>query len=311
VPAALDLQDEAFFAADQDTELTIQLLESSFVGVAIRAPDRVDTAKRDSLPLLIASRFDGARDWDLPFGDNGVLVGIDLPAQEVRVTPAFQSAKTAMDTEPEPRPSPEELAGFGAQVVRVDARALLDVPWTPGCWVFALIYYDWMSNPVRVSLEGAGDRGAAGGRSPEGCVAPQSVGESQVSFRLAMGGGGSVRMEAEYSLSGATVSGASQTARSGQETLQATLLIVSPGRPAPARFNWQLPIERGMHGDPVRGRAEREISLERTPDDAAVAYLILGGGVFGPQPVTGSSDRPIDRRATTGRVSEGREAGRR
>lgn len=275
LPPALDLPDEAFFDSGPSPTLTVQLLESRFVGVALRAPRHVDVDQRSTLPLLVASRFDGARDWELPFRDHGWLVGIDLRSGKVSLAAAFGSARRPAPVARGSKPSGDELRSHGAQVDRVDGRSRLDIPWQPGCWAFRLVYHDWISNRVVVHLQSA-QAGPPGGRRDEACPPPSSAG-SQVSFERQGSSGGAVRVAGRFVVP-------VDTPGAGRKDLPATLFIATRDGASPQRFDWQIPVEVRPGMREVSGVIDHALPAAGHPPPSTVAYLVVAGQVHGPRP---------------------------
>lgn len=269
LPAGLDLSDEALFAGTLDPGLTAQLLDSRFVGIALRAPQHVDIDRRSELPLLVASRFDGARGWNLPFGELAQLVAIDLETGQVIVRSAFGSDKRSAPDSRGARPSPGEMRQFGAQLSRVEARTRLAMPWQPGCWAIRIVYHDWMSNPVHVRLERDRHRAAVACR-------PASSAGARIEFRLDRGvADGATRLSGRFVLP-ADMLGADRTA------LAAALLVVSPTDAAVERVDLRIPIAPVAGARSFSGVIDHEWAFRMTP--GALAYLVLAGQVYGPRP---------------------------
>jgi hypothetical protein len=277
LPAALNLSDEEFFADKVSPTLTAQLLDSRFVGVALRAPGRVDVGRRSTLPLLIASRFDGARDWELPFHDLGWLVGIDRRSGKVSLASAFGGAKTPVPVSRGEKPSGDELRSHGAQVNLVDGRSRLGIPWQPGCWSLNLVYHDWMSNPVVVRLESAQQEptnGNGGGACP-----PPSSAKTQVSFRRERSPDGGVRVSGRYTVP-VDALGEDRTA------LPVSLLVVTREGASPERADWRIPVKVRPGTRQISGAIDHVLPAVGKPAHGAVAYLVVAGQVHGPRPWT-------------------------
>lgn len=114
--------------------------------IAIQAQRRIDTRVQSSLPIAIASRYDGERDWDFPLTDNCLLVASDLESGQVLVAPALVPPKVLAsrgghpsDRAGDTRPAPEQLEGEGAQISWTEATRRMDIPWQSGRWTFGLI----------------------------------------------------------------------------------------------------------------------------------------------------------------------------
>lgn len=273
LPAALDLPDDAYFAPAPDPALTAQLLESRFVGVALRAPAVVDIGARQTLPLLVVSRFDGARDWALPFHDRAWLVGIDLGSGQFVLAAAFASAKRPAPVARAAKPSDEELRSHGAQLSPLDARSRLRLPWQPGCWSFSLVYHDWLSNPVVVRLA----RPQASASQPAGGEACTPTAEARVEFRHQAAPDGAPRVVGRVVV-------AAGTHGADRRMLPVSLLIVTPARAEPQRYDWHIPVEHLTAARQLAGVIDHPLQAAAPPPPGSVAYLVVAGQVHGPRP---------------------------
>jgi hypothetical protein len=268
LPPGFDFSDEALFAGALDPQLTGRLLESAFVGVALRAPAHVDIDQRRSLPLLVASRFDGERGWRLPLGERALLVAVEQATGEVKVQSAFGSDKRAAPTRPVPRPSADERRDFGAQLTWVDARARLSLPWKPGCWALRLIYHDWLSNLVHVLLESERQRGAA-------VCPPLSLARARIEFGLTHGASnGKMRVFGRFTLPVDEL-GVNRTA------LVMSVLIVAPGSADIERADLTIPISPDPGAPSISGVIDHEWVGRQRP--GSLAYLVVAGRVHGPR----------------------------
>lgn len=272
-PAGLEIGDEALFANTVDPRLTVRLLDSQFVGVALRAPSRIEMDRRSSLPVWVASRFDGARGWAWPFDENAWLLAIGAGSGELRLQPAFGSTKRAAPTGPLPKPAADELRQFGAQITPVDARARLGLPWQPGCWTLQMIYRDWRSNAVGVALERAGAAPAADAAAQR-CGAPRPA--NPLDFKLVRPAGGEPRLGGRFSL-------APQASGLKATTVAATLLVFPARGAPPRRLDWQVPLAPAQGARPPSGELDRPLPAEMLPQPGDIAYLLLAGQLHGPK----------------------------
>jgi hypothetical protein len=133
------------------------LLMSDFEGVAISGPAQAEPGA--ALPIAVAVRFDGARSWDAPIARNAALVSSNLSDGRVLITDPFRviqdhkrhAERAALDRGA--RPPADQLEGVSAEITWTDAiRAR--IPVEPGEWRFTLLYHDWSSNPLTVTVAG-------------------------------------------------------------------------------------------------------------------------------------------------------------
>jgi hypothetical protein len=282
LPSALNLPDGAFFAESVDSKLEAALLDSKFVGVALRSPKGIDLGSQSKLPLLVASRFDGARDWDFSLRELGWLVGVEMASGDVRIAPAFGSGKKQAPEERGARPSGDELGSYGAQVSLLDARARLDLPWRPGCWAFTLIYFDWMSNTVASRLtkaDGTSDK-------RDVACAPSPSAKNQLTYQVQRLPDGRVRVSGRYSFA---VGGLPEHSKG----LPASLLLVTSDSAAPRRMDWQISLAPGTRV--VRGDLDHSFASEGEPTAGAVVYLMVAGRIYGPRPWPSNPAQPAVR----------------
>ncbi|MCG8613632.1 MAG: hypothetical protein MI864_24235 [Pseudomonadales bacterium] len=155
----LDLSDREFFNLTDDvlTARELSLLDLDFIGIAVNAPAVVDILAQEKAPLVLATRFDGERDWRYPLRDNCILAATDLSTGEVYFVSALKSEKELESRggrypeSPEPRPDPDSLAGIGVQLAEIDMNARL--PFSDNrAWAVNILYFDWPSNTVNLSV---------------------------------------------------------------------------------------------------------------------------------------------------------------
>lgn len=318
----LDFTDAEFQAAPHlDVhEREVRLLDTEFTGIAINAQARIAVDAQAVLPIAIASRHDGERDWDLPLAHNALLVATDLHTGKVAVVPALVPPKVLASRGgirpgrgDAPRPDPEELEGAGAQVSWTEVRERLDIPWRRGRWTFGLLYFDWRSNLVTVDLVGGDAAPVEAGAPPSARPRPAPAAAGLPTFRRqattpaapAQG----VAFELERHAPGAprqlllhgafttparvhTLVAGMTVADGGAESPVAaivplTLLLVAPN----ALHPWRLDLAVPAYGPPVQ--ADEMISgcfaldlLACAPAPAPGAYacyLVMDGAIHGPQ----------------------------
>ncbi len=160
VASILKFTDEEYFVMDEAMlePRESRLLDMDFMGVAVNAPRKIDTASRDHLPLVMAVRADGDRGWDVRLRENCILVATDLGDGTVRCAKAFQDDKELKSRgrkEKKPRgPKPTGLALATAQLTGLDPMGKLRMKWGTGSWALGVINYDRVSNTVVVDLAG-------------------------------------------------------------------------------------------------------------------------------------------------------------
>jgi hypothetical protein len=320
----LDFSDAEFAAAPgADVHAReVRLLDTAFDGIAIAAPRRIDVDAQASLPIAIALRCDGERDWDLPLGDNGLLVATDLRSGHVGVVPALVPLKVLAsrggaqaDRAGPVRPPADALAGHGAQVVWTEARGRLGMPWQRGLWRFALVSFDWLSNLVDVELSGGPDATPAM-PAPRPVQPPPAVRvpgpptylrltrtppapTQGVQFKLTLDerhAASRLVLDAAFVLPAPAHALAAdlRVADGGQErdvaaVLPMTLLLVGANTIYPWRRDFAVPAYGAAV--PAGARVEGAICLDAFDGMPApgpghyAGYLVVDGAVLGPQPI--------------------------
>jgi hypothetical protein len=160
--SVLRLSAAEYFGEDIDfSEREAQLLDRPFEGLAINVPKVVDLTGQGKLPVAMAICETTLRQWEVYRGKNLVLVAISMDSGRVYVGPALPPPKKEPATEPFSRqpPKPEETPPYtrSAEIMMLQARDRLDLPWKPGRFALAVVNYDWISNVVEVELRGRGE----------------------------------------------------------------------------------------------------------------------------------------------------------
>lgn len=174
----LALPAEAFWADDaadgalrrRTQAAVLERADDGFEGLLLEAPDVVDLARRDDLPLF---GWHVRRLRDDPFLDlerDGLLVAVDLETDAVRSGPAFPSADSRIpETPPPPAADPGE--GLTLTTFSGDARAALGLPDRPARYRLHLLLRDRRSNGATTARVDpapgeAGDAPDPGGPAP-------------------------------------------------------------------------------------------------------------------------------------------------
>ena len=158
VEELFSLEDEVFFKEDENLllELENSLLEIDTLGIVLRAPALVNSENQEILPLLVAIKSSGERGWEHPVRQSCYIVATNLSDGTVIFDKLFYDRKEKKSfeyNEREVKP-PNGLAGPTAIVKIVDIKEVLNLSMTKGEWSFSIIYHDWVSNRVKVKIEG-------------------------------------------------------------------------------------------------------------------------------------------------------------
>ena len=322
VAGVLTFSEPEFFAPSTALIETreAQLLDLDFEGVAVNAPGVIDTRRVQSLPVILAARFSGERDWDVPLKDNCLLFGTNLADGSVYFAPALTSRKDVTRAGKLKVPKgekPEGLPLAAAQIVPIDALTKLPMRWNTGVWALGVINYDRPSNVVNVELTGEEPLPSSGPRpinppfSPglEGVTLPSYIAmgknprqpESGVAFtleRVTIADTAHVHVYGSYCIKireyllprEETVH---QLPTGRRERVAAivplTVALIALDSDLPLQFDCAVPAYGASPlraGDSVRGYFA--IDLTTLPNAPAVgdldyqAYVLTGGYVYGP-----------------------------
>jgi hypothetical protein len=288
-----------------------QLLDEDYWGVAVNAPRSIDTRQQSSLPVWVAVRLSGERDYKIPVKSNAVLVASNLEDGSVRSGLAFISEKElnsrAGSRAPRRRGPPATLALRAAQLRCVDARLSLGLPWHRGTWSLALIYDDWMSNSTRVELAGTAGQPPPAPRTaspPEGQGALPSyrrvattppTPNRGLAFALepaSQAGRQSLKVSGAFRVIVRPSHLAVDAPAVGAEPVRAlvplTLLITAIDSGAPLQFDWTIPVYGGPLAVGVSAEgcfaidALQDADSEPLAAGPCVAFAVLDGQVYGP-----------------------------
>jgi len=309
-----NISDEDYFII-KDPDLRSReswLLDQNYLGIAIGTPRYLFTEQHDHLPLILAARFSGERDWEVNLRHNCLLIGTNMIDGSVRLAHLLRSEKeltsqygSEMD-EKGPRPPDSELEGNAAQLLMVDIRNLLNIPWSYGKWVFGVISYDWLSNLAPLKLEGDIETdeippisfdpdtfaNASANLSQENEL---EMPEHGVTFLVRCGNNkGNTHLIADVALS---ISARRYNLPSAQSlpdinaVIPVTLLLLQPDK-EPLRFSWVVPAygQPLNKGETATGRFSIDVQAATSSPVPApgnyVCYITIGGHIFGPQHLT-------------------------
>lgn len=301
-----------------ETVLTLQsqgldreraLIASGFEGVALNAPPTVSPDSDGGIPMLLAAQLTGLRGFEHPRETSYALVAMDRARRTTRFGRLFRPpASTVMAKsfrQPSTRPEGSNAVGLLSRVSQHDVTSVIGGAWPPGAYRFAVIYFDWLSNVVDVTVESAAevDTGTYTPPSPEPAlpfptylpsashVAPPQPGEPAV-FNLAFDSGS--RQVTAWGSFSAVVDACHvppEPLRLGEHggamhevgaVVPVTLAIMKAGRPTPIRHDWAVPAYgQASVGAVVQGYFAHHAGDGLEPG-AYAAYLVVEGTIAGP-----------------------------
>jgi len=154
----LDLDDTALYHGDINlfTDLESRILDTGTFGIAINAPETIDLSASQTIPLVMALHTSGERGWKYPLKDHCILVVTRRDTGEVLFANPFpkKKGKRPKAGPPKPESSPEGLPETAASVIRLNPVKHLDLPLSPGQWRLGVLYHDWVSNMVDITIAG-------------------------------------------------------------------------------------------------------------------------------------------------------------
>jgi hypothetical protein len=161
----LGLPEERYYTYDLalDLELTERLDGHDFEGLAIAGPKKVDLAKRDVVPILMASVESGLRQWEIAAEKNHVLVAVNLRTGRVHAGPAYPlpHGKRPGPVEDEPKPEGLMAEATITGTASFDLRRIAGLPDGGASYAVTLISFDRKSNTIRVDVTGPADSNEA------------------------------------------------------------------------------------------------------------------------------------------------------
>ncbi len=313
----LKFNDKTFFNLTQPIKSSREsaLLDMDFWGVAVNAPGSIKIKKHDRIPLVMAIRTSGERDWDIPLKRNCILVATNLINGSIQFCQAFNGKGKTFSPDKEKDRKPEGLAMAAAQLTTLDPVDLMDMELNSGIFSFGVIHFDWPSNTVIVELKGDKDHELSsaiqvspildtGTHTLISIFLPSEktppVPMAGLSFKLDVHiddktlvlstvGSLSTRIKA-FHLPDKKIT--HQTPRQDKRenvsaVIPVTLALIGLNKKAPIQFNWGIPV----YGDPLKvGKnakgfftIEEKLPADEVDPGRYAGYIFMDGQIFGPQ----------------------------
>jgi len=171
----LRLPDASYFTCDEACTLRLQTAlaellsggESAPPGqvepaavsvVAIGAPGRMSLKDHPHIPLLLALRYTGQRQWEVDHRQNVKVVAVNLDSGAVFLDRPLVGRKARRYLTPKPSMSgpPPDAINARSTHTSVERYVLADMnlPWVRSRLALTAFDHDWVSNTVMVELEG-------------------------------------------------------------------------------------------------------------------------------------------------------------
>lgn len=157
----LNFEDEEFFNLDETILLPheVNLLRMDYSGIVINGPKRIIWREKETLPIIIAIRRSGERDWKVELIKNCFLIASNLDKGNVIIKRALTTKKDEYYSFPEKDedsdgPIPDVINGDVAKITTIDINNKIPLENNYGKWSFTLLYFDWKSNNIVVDVVG-------------------------------------------------------------------------------------------------------------------------------------------------------------
>lgn len=310
----LTLPDQDYFAFDEQRVLAAQLqlaelfdagalppptaMPATPMFVALGAPRQLDLNHHSELPVLIALRYTGQREWEAHYQQNIWLLAVELNSGAAHIGRLFNPGKRELTPESSKSGNPPDSIDAEAvytSIQRIDLRRAIAHDWQPGRLAVTVIFYDWKSNTAVVELQGEGNAAKPlplGQPSPFLTIIDPSLAPS-------MADGAAFALQSGVSRS-SVVNLAFDLPRDNQlllihrekrtPLLKATLLLLQLDDKWPVQIDLLAPINllKLASGESrLQGalRLDLQAAIGRTLTGAYQVYLLAGDQVIGPRPI--------------------------
>ncbi len=148
----LGLRDDEFWGDYTRTtdEVLERLGEQDFLGLIIDAPTRVAIDTHTSAPVVGWWIRTFREDRLLDVASQTLICAVDLATHELRAGLALDTGK--MPAEPPPPPEDDPGEGKLMEMIELDVRRQIGLPWQPGRHAVTLLLRDRVSNTVTLQL---------------------------------------------------------------------------------------------------------------------------------------------------------------
>lgn len=125
--------------------------------VSVGAPKEVYKDKQVKIPVLLGSIISGQRNWEVEFKQNCWLIVFEASTGSVSLRrPAFLQRRTMILPRSKEGPAPDKTnaSGISSGLTLIDLRndMFTNLPWNPGHYFLAAIYYDCHSNTKQIEV---------------------------------------------------------------------------------------------------------------------------------------------------------------
>ena len=229
------IPDEAFWSGLSD-----ETLHEAPPGISLLAPARADLGVRTTLPIAVRRRATMQQAARVPLERFGVIVAIDPERNQLWAGRAGQTDDDAPRFRP---PSEAQLAGMGegmtTQVVRLDVRDRLRVPWRPARLTLVALLQDQRSEIHTLSLAGTGGVASPDVASPD----EPEPGAAARSTEVAAPARPGLVLQAK----GEMIQGAVRSGHGGS-AIALHLICLSGQDGFPVHLRFRVPLEAGTGG---------------------------------------------------------------
>ena len=267
--------------------------------LAIGAPSRVDLDRDTVIPVLIATRQNGYRQWMVDYGQNACVVVTDLNTGTVHTDRPFTMGKREDTPEPSqtpPGPDAKAATAVVTSVRRIDLRTALDIQWYPTRMAVTFLDYDWVSNTVTVDLvrqgqpqETAKPRHKSAFVKASPGIIPDSTGYSHPE-RVKRGD--RIPVKAQVSIPEGDIAVCASLGPEGGSLVAVSFFLMKLDQPDPARVDIATPLY-GEGSDMSQAAFEFDMieALGAPPPTGEyLTYLVAGNVIAGPHRLTIGSE---------------------
>ncbi len=307
----LTLSDEEYFAFDRQRLLAVQMQLSNLLRdgarqpptatpsatpmfVALGAPRQLDFAHHTELPVLLALRYTGQREWEVHHKQNIWLLATELNSGDTHIGHLFHSDKRERTPQPSMSGTPPDsinAKGVRTSVQRIDLRQAVVHEWRPGRLALTAIYYDWKSNTAIMDLRGEDEtRQLQLGRASPflAIIDPPPARTDGIALTLPSAAGQPTTLAFDLPRGNQSII---MDREKQAPLLKATLLLLQLDDKQPVQIDMQVPVKilKPMFGESrLQGavRFDLRAATERVLAGPYQVYLLAGDRVIGPQAIS-------------------------
>jgi hypothetical protein len=245
---------------------------------AIGAPATIGAGFTGAIPALLAKRHGGVRLWEVNTEPNMHIVLTDLRTGEARIYSPFVADKRRMATPVRSRTGPEpDIVQRGSTHYGVEAFGIPPMfgnDWPSSAFSASVIFYDWLSNSVRIVNTGFQDAGDLPAVAPSAVLKPvKPAGAEGIS------GGATAAVEVS------TKDAVRRKSVEGGEVIPASIIVIQLDEQYQQMIRLNIPVAAGEAS--AAGEIDLRTAWPGVPlRGECLLYLNVSGRISGPHKVT-------------------------